>query len=139
MAINVAGAHGQAQQSIAVGEVDELHAKAARLARESYEIGLKTLRPGITFAEVCEAMSEPNRREGAWQLTPLLHSMSPLYCVDLPSKGIEQMTGLTDTFKDFYGGSQTGGDVVIQAGMVFQFEPNAAFGREYVDVGGNII
>ena len=33
--------------------------------------------------------------------------------------------------------SLDGGDIVIQAGMVFQFEPNAAFGREYVDVGGN--
>jgi Xaa-Pro aminopeptidase len=139
MVANVAGAHGQAQQSIAVGDVDEVHAKAARLAREAYEIGLKTLRPGITFAEVCEAMGEPNRREGAWQLTPLLHSMAPLYCVDLPTKGIEHMTGLADTFKDFYDGQQTGGDVVIQAGMVFQFEPNAAFGRDYVDVGGNII
>jgi Xaa-Pro aminopeptidase len=93
MAGNVAGAHAQAQQAIAVGEVDETHAKAARLAREAYEIGLRTLRPGITFAEVCEAMGEPNRREDAWQLTPLLHSVSPLYCVDQPSKGIENMPG----------------------------------------------
>ena len=136
---NVAGAHGQAQQSIAVGEVDEVHAKAARLAREAYEIGLSTLRPGITFAEVCEAMGAPNRREGAWQMTPLLHSVSPGYCVDKPTKGIEHMTGLTDRYKDLYERTQTGGDVVIQAGMVFQFEPNAAFGREYVDVGGNIL
>jgi Xaa-Pro aminopeptidase len=139
MACNVAGAHAQAQQSIAVGDVDETHAKAARLAREAYEIGLKTLRPGITFAEVCEAMGEPNRREGAWQLTPLLHSVSPLYCVDQPTKGIENMPGLTDAFKDFYEGMQFGGEIVIQPGMEFQFEPNAVFGRDYVDVGGNIL
>jgi len=72
-------------------------------------------------------------------MTPLLHSVSPGYCVDKPTKGIEHMTGLTDRYKDLYERTQTGGDVVIQAGMVFQFEPNAAFGREYVDVGGNII
>ena len=63
----------------------------------------------------------------------------PAYCIGKPTKGIEHMTGLTDRYKDLYEGRQNGGDVVIQAGMVFQFEPNAAFGREYVNVGGNII
>jgi Xaa-Pro aminopeptidase len=139
MAVNVAAAHGQAQQSIAIGEVDETHAKAARLAREAYEIGLKVLRPGAKFADVCVAMGEPNQREGAWQMTPLLHSMVPLYCCDQPSKGIEQMPGLKERYKDFYERTQTGGEVILQPGMVFQFEPNAAFGRDYVDVGGNII
>lgn len=136
---NAGPAHGQAQQSIAIGEVDDLHRKAAGLAREAYEIGLRELRPGVTFAQVAEAMAAPNKREGAWQLTPMLHSVTPLYCVDQPSKGIENMTGLADTFHDFYEGRTSGGDVVLQAGMVFQFEPNSAFGREYVDVGGNVI
>lgn len=139
MDVAVGAAHTQAQQAIAVGEVHELDHKAAALARESYEICVKTMRPGITFGDLVEAMAAPNKREGAWQLTPLIHSMSPLCMVDLPSKGIVNMTGLSERFKDFYEGHSRGLDIVLQPGMVFQPEPNAVFGRHYVDVGGNVV
>jgi Xaa-Pro aminopeptidase len=141
LALNCAGAHVQGQQAIAVGEVGEDVRKAAELARESYEICLRELKPGVRFGDVCEAMQAPHKREGAWQLTPLIHSVSPGYMVDQPSRGIENMGGLKENFKGpFYEREMTGGDVVIQAGMVFQAEPNAVVGsRNYVDVGGNII
>jgi Xaa-Pro aminopeptidase len=30
-------------------------------------------------------------------------------------------------------------DLVIEPGMLFEFEPNSAYGRTYVSIGGNII
>ena len=67
---NVGTLHAQAQITVSVGEPTAEKAKLADIAREAYEIGLKTLRPGITFGELAEAMGEPNQREGAWHSEP---------------------------------------------------------------------
>jgi len=136
---NVGAAHAQAQLCIALGPVsDEVH-RAGALAREAYEICLKTLRPGIRFEEVAEAMDQPIDREGAWRLTPMLHSQSPIYCVGPESKRIENMPGLKERYRDFLTRPCNGADVVLRPGMIFQVEPNACFSRHYVDIGGNMI
>lgn len=78
----------QAQQSIAVGEVASSVLEAAALAREAYDICLQELKPGVRFANVCNTMRTPLRRDGAEQLTPMVHSMKPLYCVDEYGQGV---------------------------------------------------
>lgn len=140
LAVNWTSAHVQAQMAIAVGEVEDDVRKAGAWAREAYEICLKELKPGIPFAEVPNAMRAPLEREGAWQLTPMIHSMCPGACVDEWGKGVGQdMTGLKEAFKDFAEGWMCGSDIVLQPGMIFQAEANAVVGRSYVDVGGNLI
>lgn len=139
LGLNAAAAHAQSQLCMVLGEADEVTLKAAALARESYEICLKELKPGVRFGDLVEAMRVPNKREGAWQLTPLIHSMNPLHCVDQPTRGIENMTGLTERYQDFFENTIHGADFVLKPGMTFQPEPNAAFGRTYVDIGGNIL
>jgi Xaa-Pro aminopeptidase len=116
----------------------------ASLAREAYEIGVKTIRPGITYGQLAEAMGEPNRREGTWHLSPLAHSLNPHEAVTNVTEGIRGprgFTGVNERFGDIElpGHDMEHGDLVIQEGMLFELEPNSCYGRTYVNIGGNIL
>lgn len=133
----VGGVEGQAQMCIGVGEVAEPFHRAAKVARESYEAALSTIRAGVTFGEVAEAMQEPLRRAGAWHLTPHAHSCTPLTLVSPVTEDLDP--SVLNAFKrvDQLGGS--GLDVILEPGMSIQLEPNAAFGRQQVNIGGNVL
>lgn len=141
--------HAQAQICVSVGEPTEEKKKLASLAREAYEIGVKTICPGITFGDLAEAMNKPNRREGAWKLTPLVHSLNPLEPVDKNPEGMlgprgfpglkERVGDLNRQLLESSEGRPRRFDLVIQEGWTFQFEPNSCYGRTYVDIGGNIL
>jgi Xaa-Pro aminopeptidase len=133
----VGGLEAQAQMCIAVGDVAAPFLRAAEVARESYEAGRKALRAGVTFGEVAEAMQEPLRNAGAWHLTPHIHSVSPLTLVGPVTEGLDQ--SIRDAFTHVQELPGTGLDVVLQPGMTIQLEPNAAFGRHQVNIGGNVI
>lgn len=131
------GQEAQAQMCIAVGNVSDSFQRAAKVARESYEAGLKTIRAGITFGELAESMQEPLRRAGAWHLTPHVHSVTPLTLVSPVTEGLH--SSIKDAFRRVDELPGTGLDVILQPGMAIQLEPNAAFGRQQVNIGGNVI
>lgn len=131
----------QIQISVSVGEPSREIAQLGRLSRESYEAGMKILRPGITFGEVATAMAAPIQREKAWNLTPFIHSMNPNEPVSARREGIwENYTGLKERLGEarIEGSAIIRGDIVIQEGMTFAFEPNASLGRMYVNIGGGV-
>jgi Xaa-Pro aminopeptidase len=141
---NVGALHAQAQMTVSVGEPSGEKIKLASVAREAYDIGLKTLRPGITFGELAEAMSQPNLREGAWNLTPLAHTMNPHVGVTKYAEqiaGAKGFTGVNERLRDVAlpKAKVAHPELVIEEGMTFQFEPNACYGRTYVNIGGNIL
>ncbi len=131
----------QAQLCIAVGKVADVNHRLATIAREAYDAGLKTARPGITFGELANAMNVPNQREGAWLLTPHIHSLNPNDPVGPDRKDrFPGYTAIHARFKDLpLGRSSAGFDLVLQPGMTFELEPNANLGRQRVNIGGNII
>lgn len=132
--------HAQAQMCIGVGQVHDDFCGAAVIARECYEIGLARLRPGVRFDDVAQAMDEPLRRENAWRLTPMIHSLNPLELVGPGSRDLTAAPGLEERFGTIWERtSSSGGDVVVQEGMEFQLEPNVCFGRRRVNIGGNVI
>lgn len=133
----VGGVEAQAQMCIGVGRVAESFLRAAKVARESYEAGLRVLRAGVTFGEVAEAMQEPLRRAGAWHLTPHIHSVTPLTLVSPVTEGLDESVKAMFRRVDQLPG--TGLDVVLEPGMTLAFEPNAAFGRQQVNIGGNVL
>lgn len=133
----VGGIEAQAQMCIGVGDVAEPFLRAAEVARESYEAGLRTIRAGVAFGEVAEAMQEPLRRAGAWHLTPHVHSVTPLTLVSPVTEDLD--ASVRDAFKHVQQLGGTGLDVVLEPGMAIQLEPNAAFGRQQVNIGGNVI
>ena len=141
---NVGLTHAQAQITVSIGEPTAEKRKLASLVREAYEIGVNTLRPGVTFGELTEAIGAPHLREGAWDLSPLIHSMNPHEAVSNITRGImgpSGFPGLSERFPgaDFPQVNMERPDLVIKEGMVFEFEPNGCFGATYMDIGGNVI
>lgn len=127
----------QHQPTIAVGKVHEDFHKAAAVARESYERGLELLRPGRKFADVVRGMEQPVRKAGGGHVHPWIHGMNPFGTIS-GFVGVTPPPGLRD-----YGRvgqvPLVGGDVVLRPGMTFAVEPNCAFGRRAVNVGGTVI
>jgi Xaa-Pro aminopeptidase len=135
---NFGGRHTQNQVTIAVGEVHEDFYRAAEVARAAYDAGLKALRPGRTFGEVVDAMHEPIDAADGWPFLIAVHSLNPGLSLgkgrglfsDLP--GAEEYPHVADhpTFLP---------DMELVPGMSFAFEPNYAFGRHLVHLGGTVV
>ncbi|MBX7444624.1 MULTISPECIES: aminopeptidase P family protein [unclassified Arthrobacter] len=132
----VGNVEASAQMCIGVGDVDESYIRAAKIARECYEQALATMRPGIRFEELALAMSAPLEPAGAWQLTPQIHSQSPLQLVSRVSQDID--VSITSKFKDVFERPIDHPDVILKPGMLFQVEANASIGRSRVNIGGNM-
>lgn len=132
------GIDTQQQMCIAVGQVDPIKDKLARIARASYEQGLAALRPGKTFGEVADAMEAPLKEEGIWHLTPLIHSLNPLCWVDRVGEGVHNLSGV-EKYKDVGPRPVVGADLAIKPGMTFELEPNACFGKHRVNIGGTVL
>jgi Xaa-Pro aminopeptidase len=133
----VGGIEGQAQMCIGVGAVAHPFLRAAEVARESYEAAIATIRAGVTFGEVADAMQAPLRKAGAWHLTPHIHSVTPLTLLGPVTEDLDD--SIASAFKQVH---QLGGtclDVLLEPGMAIQLEPNAAFGRQQVNIGGNVL
>lgn len=133
----VGGIEAQVQMCVAVGDVAPEFHRAAEVARESYERGLEAIRPGVKFGEVADAMAEPLERAGAWHITPLVHSLTPLTMVGRVTRGTD--SSITDRFQQVDELPGTDLDVELVPGMTFQLEPDAVFGRRQVNIGGNVI
>ena len=126
----------QVQMTVALDPLDETNRKCERVARASYEAGIKALKPGMTFADLVAAMEEPLKSAGCWGYTPLVHSLGPHF-----------LAGRTEVNQDqakldvrFAGASALRRrQAVLQPGMVFAFEPNACIGQHRVNIGGTVI
>ena len=134
------GLETQQQMAVALEPVHPKNEECARIARRSYEIGLKALRPGKKFHEVVEAMEAPLVEAGFWHLTPLIHSLNPYVCLGPMGVGIEQLPGIEKYSQvTKLETPMVGGDVVIKPGMVFELEPNACLGKHRVNIGGTVL
>ncbi|MFC1992169.1 M24 family metallopeptidase, partial [Chloroflexota bacterium] len=158
----VGGVEVQSQITVAIPPVHKDTVECARIARESYEAGLRALQPGRTFKEVMEAMTAPMERAGAWPSSPTIHSMNPIAALGGGGRSESAMSlreeGYKEHLKDDYEifqrrtgrGEPTGGrgrtrsrreevEVILKPGMVFQPEPNVCLGSHHVNVGGTVI
>jgi len=132
------GFETQQQMAIAVGPLAREHAELADIARRAYEAGLKVLKPGISFKQLNDAMYAPLKETGCWHLTPLLHSLAPLCLTGQVGIGLETWPGYVPATR-MRGRQVDRGDFVIEAGTVFEFEPNACRGSRRINVGGTVI
>jgi len=143
------GLQTQQQMTAALQPIDPMVEQLAQAAKRSNEIGLKMLRPGNSFEEVCDAMEEPIAEAGFWHLTPLIHSINPLHLISQRQVGmIDNLPGIDHInpehwqkgeYKGIRARPITGGDTEIQAGMCFAMEPNACRGKQRVNIGGSVI
>jgi Xaa-Pro aminopeptidase len=126
----------QVQMTVALDPLDEENRKCERVARASYEAGVKALKPGMTFAELVAVMEEPLKSSGCWGYTPLVHSVGPHFLAGRTSVNQEQAA--LDV--RFVGPNAVRARAaVVEPGMVFAFEPNACLGHHRVNIGGTVI
>jgi Xaa-Pro aminopeptidase len=126
----------QVQMTVALDPLDEENRKCERVARASYEAGVKALKPGMTFAELVAVMEEPLRSSGCWAYTPLVHSVGPHFLAGRTSVNQEE----AELNVRFVGPNAVRARAaVLEPGMVFAFEPNACLGHHRVNIGGTVI
>jgi Xaa-Pro aminopeptidase len=122
--------------TVALDPLDDINLKCERVARASYDAGIKALKPGMTFADLVAVMEEPLKSAGCWGYTPLVHSVGPHFLAGRTEVNQEQAK-LDVRFAGASAVRQR--KAVLQPGMVFAFEPNACIGHHRVNIGGTVI
>lgn len=130
----------QIQLAVAVGDVHPDILKAGKIARESYEIGLKMIRPGVRFGDVGRAMMATVEKAGGWLRGPLIHTLNPVYGIAGFTNDMSQVENmdrysknLVNTIPSFLD------DMVLQPGMTLCLEPGCGFGSRTISIGSSII
>ncbi len=126
----------QVQMTVALDPLDDTNRQCERVARASYEAGIKALKPGMTFADLVAVMEEPLRSAGCWGYTPLVHSLGPHFLVGRTAVNQDQAR-LDVRFAGPNAARQR--HAVLQPGMVLAFEPNACIGGHRVNIGGTVV
>src|SRR5262249_46810931 len=126
----------QVQMTVALNPLDDVNQKCERVARASYDAGIKALKPGITFADLVAAMEEPLRSAGCWGYTPLVHSLVPPFLA-----GRTEVTQAAARLDLLFAGASAMRQrkAVPQPGMVFAFEATGCIGHPRVNIGGTVI
>jgi len=133
------GLEAQVQMAVALDPIDADNRKCEAVARRSFEAGLTAVKPGVTFAEVVRAMEEPIRAAGCWSKTPLLHTLS-FGGTGFTSVNREQLAGTSEG--EIEGQVNPGirrGELVLQAGMALELEPNACLNTHRVNIGTGVL
>jgi Xaa-Pro aminopeptidase len=130
------GYETQQQLTIAVGDIHPDTQRAAEVARASYEAGLSLVKPGATLGEVVEAINQPQREAGGWNLTPNIHTL-PLQAAG--GHGFGPEIGGMDAYVGVSQIPSLRPELRLAAGMVFAFEPNCVIGRRRVNLGGTVL
>ncbi|GAA3546263.1 M24 family metallopeptidase [Amycolatopsis ultiminotia] len=128
----------QHQLTIAIGEVHEDFERGAEVARECYAAGMRTLLPRHRFGEVADAMYAPVESAGGWVRGPQIHAINPFGALCGFPADFSQVPG-SERYHEVPAAPTLGGDLVLEPGMTFAFEPNCGFGRRVVTVGGTVI
>jgi Xaa-Pro aminopeptidase len=131
-----AGIETQQQVQVVMGAITPQQRKLADLARAAYDVGLETIKPGVTFLELNDAMAKPVLDAGCWHLSPMIHSVAPaLLLGSLHGGALKHLGDEFPWFKQL----PPSQDGVLAEGMLFSFEPNACIGRERVNIGGTVV
>ncbi|TDD25557.1 M24 family peptidase [Nonomuraea diastatica] len=135
---NFGGRHTQHQVTIAIGEVHEDFHRAGDVARAAYDAGLEALRPGRTFGELVDAMHKPILAADGSVFSIAVHSLNPGLALGGLRTDIGGLPGAED-YPPVPDGHAFFADMELDPGMTFVLEPNYAFGRHMVHIGGTMI
>ena len=126
--INYKGGYTQVTLCIAVGKVSKQTEELRKVAKESLELGLSLVKPGIAFAEAIDPMEKLVTDAGYWHGFPQIHGLNPIILV-----GPVGYPPFPATYS-----KTLGGDIVLKAGMTLSFEPGARKGMvAQVKIGGS--
>ncbi|WP_236050950.1 M24 family metallopeptidase [Nonomuraea cypriaca] len=135
---NFGGRHTQHQVTMAIGEVHEDFQRAGDVVRAAYAAGLEALRPGRTFGELADAMYKPIEAADGSVFSIAVHSLNPGLALGGISTDIGRLPG-AEVYLPVPDGRTFLADLELEPGMTFVFEPNYAFARHMVHIGGTVI
>ena len=138
---NYGGLEAQQQLTIGLSPVHDDCRRGAELARESLERGVAAAKPGVRFGDVCDAMEAPILEAGGGWLTPLIHTLNPLYGIGRSGVNVEidERHAAAFMHDDDSEGGHVAGDLVLEEGMLLELEPNCVFGRRRINIGGTFV
>ncbi|KAK4996105.1 hypothetical protein LTR66_004219 [Elasticomyces elasticus] len=128
----------QHQLTIAIGEVHKDVERAAAIARACYKAGRRALRPKGRFGDVCTQMLKPVEEAGGWVRGPQIHWLNPLAAICGFPPGLSQLDG-AERYPHVESVPTVLGEMELEPGMTFAFEPSYGFGRHLVTVGVTVI
>ncbi|MBI4322567.1 MAG: aminopeptidase P family protein [Chloroflexi bacterium] len=132
------GYEAQAHMYISLGTPDDNTLRAAEVARASYDEGVKALMPGALFSGVKAAMEKPFAGDAKVGTGTLIHSLNICYFSSESNIAISDVAG-GDKLKWAQSDRGRGGDIVIQAGMVFEVEPKCSVNGRVAYLGGTVV
>ncbi|AIT80773.1 hypothetical protein JI59_13810 [Novosphingobium pentaromativorans US6-1] len=132
------GFESQQQIDVCIGEPDPLLRRLEQVCIESYEAGLKALRPGLRFSELAKIMEEPLLRAECWNTGPMVQTVSPVIFNSATRINPEVDPALSH-LPALPIGVGLDGDFEIQPGVAFAFEPNALRDGKRVCIGGTVL
>ncbi|OBB96534.1 M24 family metallopeptidase [Mycobacterium sp. 852002-40037_SCH5390672] len=136
---NLGGRHTQHQATITVGEPHPDLARAADVARSTYDAGLQALRPGRTFGDVVDVMREVLDAADGWEFGPSLHALNPMIALSgFPADATKRIPG-AQAYPPEPDHPTIGADMELVPGMTFAMEPNYVFGQHLAYLGGTVI
>ncbi len=127
-----AGIDGQLSLAVHIGEPTPQALKAHQTCRLAHAAALVTMRPGVTFGAVWEAMRDVVFANGCWNWTPLIHSLSPMALVAPQHHDLDKQPGLDPALRlpPWPPRQPPAMNVVLEEGMLFSVEPGAALGGQ---------
>jgi len=131
------GFETQQQIEISIGQPDDTHRRLEEIAHDAYRRGVEYLHVGGSFAELCEVMEAPLRAAGAWNMGPVVQTVSPVIYNGATHVGMDLQDGLAGVPLPHT--TPRDGDFEIVPGIAFAFEPNACFDRSRVSIGGTVL
>jgi len=134
--------HAQVQLCVALKPVDDLHTRCSEIAQEVVEAARRTLRPGVKFQEVADAVEAPLQRARAWHPGPMLHSMNPQilrtpHSADYSTGRLGQSVGGSSSTSYFQ--MVRGAEITLKKNMVFEVEPCVCLGDHRILLGGTVV
>ena len=94
------------------------------------------VKPGTTLGAVVEAINQPQRDAGGWNLTPNIHTL-PLQAAG--GHGFDPSVSEMDAYVGVSQIPPLRPELRLTPGMVFAFEPNCVIGRHRVNLGGTVV
>jgi Xaa-Pro aminopeptidase len=132
------GIETQQQLTLVIGPASPSQRFVADIARASYEVGLRCLRPGVWLSEVFREMQKVVLEAGCWHINPLIHSLAPLIGWGGMLNGLSDQSQIYPVLRQL-APSPVMGDLLIREGMIFAVEPSVAKEKERVSVGATVL
>lgn len=125
-----AGIEAQLSLAVHIGEPTRDALAAHKACQQAHDACLATMRPGVSFHEVWQAMYDAVDAAGCWNWTPLIHALSPMSWLGQQHHKLTDRKDLPPELRlpAWPPAASPHNHLPLEEGMIFAIEPGAATG-----------